>query len=576
MRTRLPRTSPHFRRRASLVALALVALFASQADAQRRERLVENWRPTHYDVALVFNRDLSEVTRAETKISVTVLKDSLPVVDLDFGEMPVDGVSVNDRPARYERPAGRLDVFLPQPARRGEQIVVTVTYHGRPKDGLILTRDKDGNPSATGDNWPDRVHNWIPSLDHPSAKATVSFAVTIPSAYIAEANGHFKSSRDNGDGSRMLMFDESAPIPPYCMIVAVGTGGVAIIPSPHVPNNSVHSLLSYYVPSSDAQVAEKGFGAAAPSLAYFSRLVAPFPYEKLDHIVGATRYGGMENASAIVYASTLLDPRPNEPVSRRFGVRRGLVEVVAHETAHQWFGDAVTPATWADLWLSEGFATYFAGLFVERYEGEAAFRDYMSRAADAYLRYEKTRRTPIYDRDTENLNQLLNANNYQKGAWVLHMLRARLGDDAFFRGIRDYYHAHKDANATTEDLRAALERASGKDLREFFARWVYGSGHPAYRADWEWRPSRGAHAGGVIALALVQEQSGELFREPVPVEIVSAGGRVRRITVRSTGIETTVLVPLTSRAVAVRIDPDATILKEVLTKPEGRISGNGF
>jgi aminopeptidase N len=284
----------------------------------------------------------------------------------------------------------------------------------------------------------------------------------------------------------------------------------------------------------------------------------------------------MENSTAIVYASTLLDPRPAEPLSRRFGIRRGLVEVVAHETAHQWFGDAVTPATWADLWLSEGFATYFAALFVERYEGEAAFRDYMSRAADAYLRYEKTRRAPIYDRETEDLNQLLNANNYQKGAWVLHMLRARLGDAVFFRGVRAYYRAHKDANATTEDLRAALERASGTDLREFFARWVYGSGHPAYRPDWEWRASRGARAGGVVVFTLVQEQNGAVFRDPVPVEFVSANGRVRRFVVKPTGVETNVIVPLASRPVEVRIDPGATILKEVLKEPKERIVGAGF
>ena len=117
------------------------------------------------------------------------------------------------------------------------------------------------------------------------------------------------------------------------------------------------------------------------------------------------------------------------------------------------------------MWLSEGFATYFAGLFVQRYEGEDAFRRYMAGAATNVFAFEKRALKPIFDRDTPELLSLLNANSYQKGAWVLHMLRSNLGDDAFFRGIRNYYDAHKNATASTEDLRVALEKASRKDLR---------------------------------------------------------------------------------------------------------------
>ncbi|HEX8162774.1 MAG TPA: M1 family metallopeptidase [Pyrinomonadaceae bacterium] len=567
MRDALAKLSTAFlivpRRRAFVAALALAASLQSVALAERRERLVEGWRPVHYEVTLAFDDALSEVTRAEAAITVLVLRDGVGVVDLDFGEMPVDGVSVGGRAAGYERPPGRLNVRLPRAARRGERFVVTVKYHGRPKDGLVLTKDKDGNPSATGDNWPDRVHHWIPSLDHPSAKASVTFSITTPPGVVAVANGRLVGV---GDGTRETnwLYVEPRPIPPYCMIVAVGHDEII---EPRTPVSRRIAPLVYYVAPSERAFAEKGFAAAPPSLALFSRLVAPYPYEKLAHVVGATRFGGMENSGAIVYTSTLFDARPNEPVSARFGIRRGLVEVVAHETAHQWFGDAVTPATWADLWLSEGFATYFAGLFVEREEGAAVFRDYMSRAADSYLRYEKTRRAPVHDRDTEDLNKLLNANNYQKGAWVLHTLRARLGDAAFFRGIRAYYRAHKDGNATTEDLRAALERASGASLREFFSSWVYGSGHPVYSASWAWR-GRGARGGGAATLTLAQTQGGGPFLTAVPVEIVTEGGGVRRLLVRPTGRETHVIVPLARRPVELRIDPGGTILKEVVSATE--------
>ena len=544
--------------------LLLLALCCSFARAERRERLIQNWRPLHYDVTLTLDDKLSELTRAETRLDALVLRNRLTVIDLDFGALTIDGVSVNGVPARYERQGERLDVFLASPARRGERLVLRVAYHGRPADGLVLTDDKDGHPSATGDNWPNRVHHWIPALDHPSAKATVNFQVTAPARTRVVANGRLEARRANANATQTWTYSEAAPIPPYCMVVAVGEFA-ELKPGTMLPN--ALPPVAYYVPPSDQKFALDGFGAAIPSLAFFNETVAPFPYAKLAHIVGATRFGGMENSGAIIYARTLFDPRGDAPLSPRYRVRRGLVEIVAHETAHQWFGDAVTPATWADLWLSEGFATYYAGLFVEREESPAAFRDYMSRKREEYLKYEKERRAPIYDREMEDLNELLNANNYQKGAWVLHMLRAELGDAAFFRGIRAYYRAHLHKTATTEDLRAALERASGKKLREFFARWVYASGHPRYEAAWTWSDGTAAR-GGVLTITLkqAQEDGGALFPNAMPVEIVTGAG-TRRLKLPPSGRETRQRIYLNSRPTEVRFDPDATILKEITVQP---------
>src|SRR5205823_14637661 len=267
------------------------------------------------------------------------------------------------------------------------------------------------------------------------------------------------SMNANESGQHVWQFQESKPIPAYCMVIAVNEGARL--------EAADNASLSYYVSQKDRGYAAKGFAPGAPALAFFSETIAPYPYEKLALIVGATRFGGMENSSAIVFASGLFDLRQNEKLSAHFGIPARIEDVVAHEIAHQWFGDSVTESTWADLWLSEGFATYFAGLFIEKYEGADPFRDYLRNQAARYFAYEKQRNAPIHDEETPDLMRLLNPNNYEKGAWVLHMLRKRLGDDVFFRGLRAYYHAHREANATTEDLRAALERASGKDLRDF-------------------------------------------------------------------------------------------------------------
>jgi aminopeptidase N len=546
-------------RRLSFTALLLLTIFAG-ARAERRERTVDAWRPTHFDVSLKLNDQLTEITQAETKINIQVIKGALKVIDLDFGQMIVDSVKVSDAPARFEQKDGKLNVQLARAVNRNGVLVITVTYHGRPSDGLVLTNDKAGRPSATGDNWPDRVHQWIPCLDHPTAKATINFSVTAPAREVVVANGQLTATRDNPDSTRTWTYTEARPIPPYCMIIAVGEYAKS------QPVVQAVTPLTYYVPQTDREKAVRGFSSAPPILQFFSERVAPFPYEKLALIVGATRYGGMENSSAIVFAGNLLTkPVDEQPVSNRFKIRRGLLEVTAHEIAHQWFGDSVSIKTWSDLWLSEGFATYFTALFVERYDGRDAFLDYMRRQAKTYFAYEKERRAPIYDAETEDLMELLNGNNYQKGAWVLHMLRELLGDRLFFKGIRAFYLEHEHKTASTEDLRAALERASGKSLKEFFARWVYASGHPRYEATWGWRQLK--RGRGVLTIHLRQMQEDAPFLNPLPVQVVTTRG-AQRLVLRPTGRETTIRVPIGSNPSDVKIDPDETILKELVVRQE--------
>jgi len=378
----------------------------------------------------------------------------------------------------------------------------------------------------------------------------VSFSITAPSRDTVVANGKLERVENAANTTRTWTYLESVPIPPYCMIIAVGELARLEPPGWDV------TPLAYYVPTPDKDFAMQGFAPSIPSLKFFSQTIAPYPYEKLALIVGATRFGVMENSSAIVFASTLFDPRPEAPVSSVFQIREGLVNVVAHEIAHQWFGDSVTESTWSDLWLSEGFAVYFAGLFIQRYEGELAFQQYMKHEAETYFNYEKQTRTPIHDTETEDLFKLLNANNYQKGAWVLHMLRSELGDEEFFRGIRIYYDGHRNSVAGSEDLRAAFEKASGRDLKEFFARWIYGAGHPRYELFWEWKPDTKK-----VRLVLRQLQTEPAFPNALPLDIITSNGK-RRIVLKQTGKQTIEEVNLNEAPLSVNIDPDNTVLKE--------------
>src|SRR5258708_3457176 len=538
-----------------LAAILCVFYLPLSLAAQRRERDINSWRPVHYDVALSFNDQLTEISSARTEITLEVLTDNLTRIDLDFGEMPIDAVTLDGAPARFERQPERLDIILQHAAKRGDKVSLTVTYHGRPKDGLIFARDRDGKPAATGDNWPNRVHHWIPCLDHPSAKATVTFTVMVPPREQVVANGKFITIVRNGNTASLWKFDESKPIPAYCMVIAVSEGAKIDANEPTV------APLSYYVSMKDAAYAPKGFAPAAPALAFFSQTVAPYPYEKLALIIGSTRFGGMENSSAIVFANTLFEPRGNDKMSPRFDIPMRIEDVVAHEIAHQWFGDSVTESTWADLWLSEGFATYFAGLFIEKHESEEAFREYMRDAATRYFAYEKQRNAPIHDTETQDLMKLLNANNYQKGAWVLHMLRERIGDEAFFKGLRDYYNDHRDANATTEDLRRALEQSSGKNLKQFFARWIYGAGHPRYQVRWGLTRN-----GTLLRVTISQIQNGNAFLDPIPIEVAVDGQKIKRIIYPKSKLAA-LTIRLSGKPTSKQVDPDETLLKEVIEAP---------
>jgi aminopeptidase N len=534
----------------SLLATTLLLLgFVSHGFATRKERLIDDWKPTNYNVSLTFDDKLSKITSARAEITILALKDALAQIELDFGELPIDAVTVNRQSVQYTRTRGRLSLKLLQPVRRGSDFVVAISYHGKPQDGLVLTNDKADKPTVIGDNWPDRLHHWIPCFDHPSAKATITFSITVPNKDLVVATGKLSRVENPSSTTRTWTYVESVPVPPYCMVVAVGDFAQVEPPTEMTP-------LAYYVPQPDRAFAMQGFAPANPSLKFFSQTVAPYPYEKLALIIGATRFGGMENSGAIVFASTLFDARPKEALSDAFKIREGLRDVVAHEIAHQWFGDSVTESTWADLWLSEGFADYFAGLFIQHYDGEPAFQRYMNQLAATYLHYETTRRTPIHDTDTEDLFKLLNANNYQKGAWVLHMLRSELGDAQFFRGIRIYYEAHENATASTEDLRTAFEKASGRDLKEFFARWIYGAGHPSYELSWVWNTKTKK-----VRLVLKQLQAEPVFPNSVPIDLVTNSG-TRRIILKPTSKQTIEEIKLNNEPTTVTVDPGKTILKD--------------
>jgi len=304
--------------------------------------------------------------------------------------------------------------------------------------------------------------------------------------------------------------------------------------------------MVYTAPEQKASA--KAFEHAGDIVSFFAQLVAKFPYEKLAHLQSSTRFGGMENASAIFYADAPFRSR---------GVNEGTI---AHETAHQWFGDAVTEREWPHLWLSEGFATYFAALWTEHARGAASFRETMSGVRQTVLAdTNAVTKRPVIDSIATDLFSLLNANSYQKGGFVLHMLRRLVGDSAFFRGIRVYYAAHVDDNALTDDLQQAMESSSGTSLGWFFDQWLRRPGYPELFTSWR------ADSIGRVQLTIDQSERFGAYRFPLDVAVTDSSGTTKRLTVDVPATKHTE-IELPGRYTAVRqlaFDPDVWLLAKI-------------
>jgi aminopeptidase N len=499
--------------------------------------------------------DTGSVIRGDALLTVrrTARVDTLV---LDLRALRVSRVMVNDR----ERRARRTDSTIHVPLPRGDSgtFRVRVAYSGRVTDGLIVRRDSLRRWTYFGDNWPNRARFWIPSVDHPSDKATVSWTVRAPASRTVVANGTLVDTKTTGTGRARrttTRWREAKPIPTYLMVIGaapmirhdLGETACGLAEMQRCVRQSV------YVAPERRAVVPGNFAKAGEMVRLFSQMVGPYPYEKLAHLQSSTRFGGMENATAIFYDDRLFR-RPN-------GVSEGLI---AHETVHQWFGNSATEREWPHLWLSEGFATYFAALWTEHAQGDSAFRAQMANIRNVILGDTvAVARRPVIDTVETDLMNLLNTNSYQKGGWVLHMLRSELGDSAFFGGVRAYYAAHKHGTALTPDLQAALERSSGRSLGAFFDQWLRRPGYPEVEVSWATdSTSRG------IMLTVTQAERFGAFEFPLRLALTDSAGAVRHVEVGVPAVpETQLQLPVSGTVRSIEVDPDVQVLGRFTVRP---------
>jgi aminopeptidase N len=427
-----------------------------------------------------------------------------------------------------------LYISLSSPATKDEVRTYEIFYEGIPSDGLIISKNKYGERTFFADNWPNRAHNWIPCIDDPSDKASFEFIVTAPSHYRVISNGILTEETNLANNKKLTHWKEDIPLPTKVMVI--GAADFAVNQFPDSPDNIPVSAWVYQRDSINGFI---DYAPATAILKFLSNYIGPYPYKKLANVESKTIFGGMENAGAIFYSENTVTGNSEDE------------SLMAHEITHQWFGDMVTEKSFAHLWLSEGFATYFAHIYIESKYGTDSLNKEMQKDRDDVIEFAKAWNKPVVDSVSPYM-RLLNVNSYQKGSWVLHMLRRQLGDSVFHQIIRSYYDIYKGKNADTKDFENIAEKISGKSLAIFFRQWLYMPGLPNLKISWKYRSKEKQ-----VSIKVDQVQTG-LFQFPLDISVINTKSKIEKLIVSKRS--ETFIFPLKEKPLKLLADPFTSLL----------------
>ena len=495
----------------------------------------------HYSLNVVLSKDSKTISLNESidiQLAQQTSSLSLDLMGLqkDKVGMKVISVSAPYQNLSWRQTTEHLHIDLPDQLQRGD-IQLFIQLSGEPSDGLVIGVNKYGDPTFFADNWPNRARCWYACNDHPSDKATYDFIVEAPEDMLVVANGKLLSKTPKTERNALeWTFRLDVPISTKVAVIGAAT---MVTKEIGVVNGIPITATVYPL---DSIKGFSTFSIAPAILSFFSNKIGEYPFPNLNNVQSTTRYGGMENAGCIFYDEKALNADLRS------------THLVAHEIAHQWFGNTVTESDWAHLWLSEGFATYLTNVYIQYAEGEIAFLAQMAQDRKKVIRFHESFKNPLVDSLTTNLNLLLNPNAYQKGAWILHMLRHEMGDSAFFLGLRDYYATYKFRNANSLDFFRSMQLHTPKDLTHFRTQWLYRGGHPILKE---------VSKGNAI-LVLTQTQQ-ELFSFPLEINFKDPSGNIERVEVSVKDREVSVMVPegMRGKPWEYILDPKVRLLFEV-------------
>ena len=472
-----------------------------------------------------------------------VLHDGSPALDLDLVDLDVSAVMVDGQPVSFERSAASLTVPMDVTAPPGTLQLVTVVYGGVPTPyeepwgtwGIVSDVDRLYSVNVT-----EGARHWFPCRDRLDDKAELRLEVTVPDPWVVAGPGTLLSTIALQGDRTAYVWEANWPITPYLIHFAAGAYEVATTQVGDVP------MMTYLMPETAASSGTADwFAHVEPVLSFLTARYGPWPFPKIgfDEI---TLSGAVEQPSCISVGTSIIT------------VGNPYAHVLAHELSHGYFQGVGTTTTWDDLWLSEGLATYHEALYEEAVSGEAGLQQSMASLATLYrLSAEQLEGFhPVYAAP-----ERFGATVYQKGAWVFHMLRHRLGDMRFDAALTDYLDTYRHANASTADFIARVEESSGEDLQAFAQDWIYGIGYPRLGVTWR---SEETEEGFHLALRVraLQDDTWPRFQQELPLAL-DGDEESMRVTIPLPGGEAWHHYDLSYDVRHVRVDPDEWLLKEV-------------
>ena len=497
------------------LVLATAVIFAAAARADRPYAPSRDYHLQNVRVSLRFDLDQRKVI-GEVTHTVSALRDGLTHLDFDCADLAISSARVNGKDAAFELRDNKLRVNLVQPAKAGEKFDVNILYEGKPTTGLyFILPDKD-DPGRPKEIWTqgeaEDTHHYIPIYDYPNDRATSEMILTVPGDWLTVSNGKLLSVQDAAGGMKTWTWRQSLPISTYLISFVAGEFKEKKDTWRNIP-------VAYYVPRGQEDTIDATFGHTKQMLDFFSeRFGVAYPWEQyaqtaVDDFVAA----GMENVSA-----TTLSARDMVRADLAREKPEAADSLLSHELTHQWFGDLVTCKDWTNTWLNEGFATFGANLWEEHEYGVDASAYRYWRDQNRWMPSKEFFPIPVVTREINDSVEYV-GNVYDKGGWVLNMLRKQLGDDAFFRALQHYLEANRLQNVVTADLVKAIEESTGTNVDPFFDQWIFGAGAPRFAVKYTYDT-----AAKKVSLNVKQTQKLEgrvgVFRVPVDVAITTAAG----------------------------------------------------
>lgn len=470
-------------------------------------------------------------------------------------QLAVAGVQLDHKSIPLTRNGSDLIFHLDPPLAAGSSHVITVAYSGTPSGGVSISGgmsfdSHSGVPIATTLSEPFESYNWWPCIDDLSDKFAADILLTVPSGMLGASNGRLLDVKTGADGWATYHWQESYPIANYLISANVTNYATFSVDYRSLDGKKVMPVR-YYVYPEDLQGAMENFRPVPEMIHQFALLVGEYPFLKEKYGMVAFPFGvGMEH-------QTLTSIRDNAVAA---GGNHQLL--YAHELAHQWFGDEVTCATWNDIWLNEGFATYFESIWVARMFGESQGA-ILAEIYDDGLYNGDLKGTVHLNSDSSPFSDI--GAVYDKGAWVLHMLKYVMGPEHFYRALRAYRASHAYANASTADLMAACEAEYGKPLRWFFDQWVYTPKRPIYRLSY----SRNGHS---LNVTITQTQphrivnrtvDANVYIMPIQLTALYSDGTSTNFVVWNDHRQQSFSLQVSKKIASVILDEDHRILKVV-------------